>query len=1119
MRLLLLCILFLGGSFLHAQNALPYREGGKWGLISPQKKVILNPVYDFIFNFKDLNYAVFMHHGKYGVVNQKGKEILPPEYNEVKVLNKQFFACQKNGLFEVKNDKGKTFAEGIFKKVTSIGSDLLLAENDTSKLLINTDLEMEYWVNGFQLEVFQNTLILHKPDSCVVINRKLNELAYSSGRYYYYYNNQIFFSTNTLEYRLKDDFQGSFEKDHQPMMNFNLDKSWYVILKNGKYGVFDPLEKKYLLDPEFDWIEWMQGNFYKVKKGDFFGVIDQNGKYFLEAKYNDVFALNNGFYVLNSDYKAGLLSQSGATIIPTQYDWISDETDYYEVFKDAKHGIYSIGGVQIEPPIYDEIRYVEGAFKCYSGPVKNKDGKVIKYKKVVSFSLEGNQVSGRVEFQDVGIINIQDIKSRTRASSNNLTVGVDSIYRWKKEFMKFKDKANEFEIGLWGLRDSAYRSYILKPKYDVIEVFLDRNYTLAGAFSANSKHTLITPFGAIHGPREYEIIDHDNTKRFQKITGYLSLSSVYKNKPALEYFTGKEFVFQSMDTVGALKYTFIDKENEEHVRRISEFGEYVACSPNDQQYIMHSGNFISNIIGNFNDSVPFNKRESAYLDLKFKDTPMKIDHGKWNLIDSEHNKLLKENYDYLENPVRSKYLSVKNGNWGIIAIDTVLLPHQFRELKRMRSKEDSVLISAQKEFQEFIIDSLGNKYEIPNGRTILKREGEAVIYSENGKNGLLNEQLEVLIPADYGRLKHLGHNWYRFRKKGKLGLVHANGNEIPPVFSELTPISESYVLFEQRRKLGVLNHHGDTLIPPKYEKIEFIEDRFVARENGSYFLIDPEILKPKKLKGEFKSQFKNWLIFQNGNALVFYDFQGKLTHKIPNSGFVNCNKDLVHVRSEEGNQFYSDPETLVHTEQGKTDLLTGLYFQKYFDREKVLMKAGVKEEIDKGGIMKISEYGDFLVYKSNGKYRLRNTKTDDRFDFEGNLAKIVSYHQDYFVVQYTDRTMAYVDLEAKPIYNREFEECSPFISGYAIVKEDDETKIFFKDGTMIEGLVYHQIRPLIGGYFKAQILKQYGLVDENKGVLVEAEYDKIQFSNGNIVQLVKDGDVFYYDFSSETFIK
>lgn len=1119
MRNFFLMIGLFGYSFLVAQSSLPFREGGKWGLIDPSKKVILNPTYDFIFNFKNLNYALFMKRGKYGVIDKTGNVTVPARYQTLKILNERFFAFRSQYFFGILNASGETVAPEIFKTALSLSDELILMENDTSKLFINTNSSKNYWTSGFQVEKLNDKLILFNQDSCILLNSELEEIAFSSSRNYYKDPNSLYFSGENSFYFIPDNFIGKFRKEHQPFGNFNADKAWYIVEKNALFGLFDPLNDAYVLQPEYDWFERLNAQFTKVKKGDFFGIIDQNGNWFLKPEFSDVFLFSNGFFVQNSSGKSGLINFNGNPVIPIRYDWISDQQTHYEVELAGRIGIYSKSGVQIESPKYHEIRSVDGSFKCYAGPIKNKKGKVIKYQKVVSFDLTGTRVSGRVEFENVGIINISGIMKKTLRTRDGLNLSQDSIFRWKREEKRLILKAKEYKVKLWGFRDTSFSRYMIRNKFDQIDVFLDRNYTLARLYNYNRRRTLSTPLGDLQYKGKYDLIDHDNIRKYPDYPGFLSLKSVYQNKGYLEFFTGEQFVYRSLDSLSEIRYTFVDDFNSDGTRRVALHGKYQPCNPFDTQVITNSKELFGRINEYFNDSVPFNKREMLIWDFGYKNVPYKIENASWNLITDDHVKLLPENYQFIGNPIRHKYLTKYKGRWGLISRDSTLIPHQFFELDRMRSEEDSIFISAQKQFKEFVIDSLGNKIEIPEGRKIMQIEGNAILFYENGKYGLMNKKLEVLIPAEFGRLKNLGYGWFRYRKRGKIGLLRADGGLIEPKYDELEPLSTEFIKFNFRRNSGLLNSRGDTVLAPIYQSIQVEDEMFIYEEMGKSYIKKKGDLKAKKVKGQFLSVFGAYLVFQYKQDLLLYDEEGKLMNKYKKASYQGHTNTMILIEVDGKNRFYDQSLQLLKEEEGDVELLANNYYKKTIDREIFIHEVDQEQVVDRGNIMKVQNFDHLLVYRSDGRYRLLNTLTKERFDFPPDLAKVVDYQKDYFVIQKTNRKLVYVDLKGQAIYPREFDRASPFENGYAVVEEDGEVKIFYQDGTMIEGLVYHLIRPLDGGFFKAQILKSYGLIDENKGILVKAEYDRILFSNHDLVQLVKDGDVFYYDFGRQVMIK
>ena len=602
MRLYLLFIVFFSGAIGFTQSILPFRNQGKWGLMTPEKKVILKPSYEFIFNFEDLVFAKFMDGGKYGVIDNSGKEIIPAKNNQIKILNKSFFCFKKEAGFGLKNPKGEIVIQPIFRDMVSLRDDLLLAENDSCKLLFHTENFNEVWVKDLVIYPTKNILILKSDDSCVVYDRNLNLIFQSDHRQFYPEENGVSFSSNSGEYFLNENFSGRFESTQKPVFQIQFSEHRFGVKEGGFYGIYDPIERKYHLDPEFDWFEELDGSFYKVKKGDRYGLIDKEASWLLPLNYTDIFLLGDGFFVQGPDYKVGICDRNGRLIVPMKYDWVSEYVDHYQAAIGDQIGIYSKSGRLIEYPAYDEIRSVDGSFKCYSGPIKNERGKVIKYKKVVSFDYTGGQVAGRIEFQNVGIININSVNQNIRFTRDRLNIGVDSIYRWKRIEKKYTIKGDEITAKIWGFRDTSFSRFIVRPKYDKIDVFESRNYTIARKFNYNAFHTIFSPIDALQHRGEHHLIDHDNVNRYPKQRGFLSLSALYKNKEILETYTGENFVFRSIDSARSWQYTYVDEVNSDQTRRVALSGKYVWCSERDLLKLMGAREFISQINSNYNDT-------------------------------------------------------------------------------------------------------------------------------------------------------------------------------------------------------------------------------------------------------------------------------------------------------------------------------------------------------------------------------------------------------------------------------------------------------------------------------------------------------------------------------------
>jgi hypothetical protein len=1116
MKIALYFILFLIGFNLCAQSALPYRSNGLWGVIDENKKVLLKPQYDYIFNYKNAPYTIFLDHNRYGVLDQKGKVVLKALYKEIRIEQQEFFVFKSDKEFGLKDPAGKVLLQDIYKNIQLIGLDVIIGENDSTKVLFNTDKKITKEVKGYQIQKIKNLFLLQNKDSTVLLNLGL-EPVFSSPRLHHYMSERgVIFYNDLSRFEIPFNVEKTFPKNAIPIGNFNSDENTYVVLQEDRYGIYSTEDGKFLLDSKYENIESVS-NFFKIKQDSKYGLIDNRTKIVIPIEYADVFVLGDLFYVQNMDYKSGLIRQNGQVVIPIRYDFIEDFSTYYTVWSGKNVGIYSRSGIQIEPCAFEMIKATENDFKCYSGSIKNKEGKVIKYKKVVSFTLENGQKKGRVEFTDVGIINIESIMGITE--NGGAKISMDSIYRWKRKKKKVVFDREEFNVELWGFKDTTYKRYLISPKFSKIDVFLDRNYSLAKKFNYGRRSVVSFPLNPLLHGGDYELIDHDRVKRFKADKGFMSLSDVYKNKTTIEYFMGNHFNFFSLDSLQGIKYAFIDEENEDQTIRAALTGKYKHCGINDQMAVNDIQSFVSQINSRFNDSVVFTKKNFIGFSAGFKNSSFKIDNGNWILIDKDHQRLSENSYEYISNPIRKKYISKYKGSWGVMTKEGVVLPHDYDAITRLRSEVDSVFVTEKKQFQEFIIDSIGNRVPLKEGIKILSRDGGVLVFTEKGKYGLMDGKFKPIFDADFGRLKYMEHGWFRYRKKGKMGLISVDGNLIPPKFKELSIVNSEYIIIHHKKKKGLLDDRGDTVLSPIYSQIDVFQEVVLVKKEGDFYLGQISSSKLKKVKGEFIGRFSEGFIFQQSKSITLVNGIGKVIRKLSNSKYLEHSDSMILVMSKGVRKIYNSTLQEVFQGQGDYQLLSGPYYVETIKKDKFVREVGTEKIVDRGTIMKVSKFDHLILYKNHGKYRIINSITNEMFHFQHEVAKVMTYHKDYFIVQYKNRTQGFCDLEGKNIYNRNFQSCQKFESNFSVVKDKNELKIFSRQGKLVEGLVYHTITPLYDGFFKAQILKAYGLASENGEVLIENEYDKINYSNNNLVQLHKKGDVFYYNFQTKEMIK
>ncbi|MDW7695065.1 WG repeat-containing protein [Flammeovirgaceae bacterium SG7u.111] len=98
--------LLLISSFSFSQTLFPVREGGKWGAIGQEGKLVIPAKYEHLGSFGSHGLAIFQNNGKSGLVDGKGTEVIPANYEQVKLLKVPFAVVWEDGkcgLVDLKN--------------------------------------------------------------------------------------------------------------------------------------------------------------------------------------------------------------------------------------------------------------------------------------------------------------------------------------------------------------------------------------------------------------------------------------------------------------------------------------------------------------------------------------------------------------------------------------------------------------------------------------------------------------------------------------------------------------------------------------------------------------------------------------------------------------------------------------------------------------------------------------------------------------------------------------------------------------------------------------------------------------------------------------------------------
>jgi len=106
----------LWATCLHAQELIPYRSGELWGYCTPDKKIVIEPQFEFASWFYEglarvanhCDYDCYdVYDGKWGYIDTKGNIVIPIEYDDGFDFVKGFTYVRKDTTWYKINTKGE----------------------------------------------------------------------------------------------------------------------------------------------------------------------------------------------------------------------------------------------------------------------------------------------------------------------------------------------------------------------------------------------------------------------------------------------------------------------------------------------------------------------------------------------------------------------------------------------------------------------------------------------------------------------------------------------------------------------------------------------------------------------------------------------------------------------------------------------------------------------------------------------------------------------------------------------------------------------------------------------------------------------------------------------------
>ena len=175
-----------------------------------------------------------------------------------------------------------------------------------------------------------------------------------------------------LAYAQKDDKYGFINQKGDVIIPFvyeqafSLNNDRALVKQNGKYGIIDKANT--VIQPfNFDWIEPNNSDeILKVKIGDNYGVLNQNGDTLLHIKYDKIGDIENDPILVVYNNKVGYYLQSGDWLIAPKYetnpfvlDWGEFDSGLARIIINEKMGVIDTVDNRIVPAIFESMGMYE----------------------------------------------------------------------------------------------------------------------------------------------------------------------------------------------------------------------------------------------------------------------------------------------------------------------------------------------------------------------------------------------------------------------------------------------------------------------------------------------------------------------------------------------------------------------------------------------------------------------------------------------------------------------------------------------------------------------------------------------------------------------------------------
>lgn len=527
------------------------------------------------------------------------------------------------------------------------------------------------------------------------------------------------------------------------------------------------------------------------------------------------------------------------------------EVNYFLLMQNNKYGVINKNGDIVVDPIYDVVEIPNASkpvFICkgnydqnsgeYNIQVFNDKKEPILYQYYTVEAIKLNNVESNGNYEKSVLKYKSDNKyGLIDFNGNKITDAIyDSIegfnYREGILLVKKSDK-----YGIINIKGAS----IIKPKYD--EILCDEYYTTDSKYDKSgyivgTKTDKGMRYGYIDGIKRKQILKNEYNDIY-RITDKIDDNNIY----LVAFKDGKAGVYQNKKKIINNEYEDIlyNANNDlltlqkTSKQGVSKF-DGTTIIPIEYDNIFFAGEYINAQKGDKIDIYNFDgtKENSEYISRKSvadkKYEIVSTSDDKYKIINNENNKVIDDNYQYVQYLFKNYFSVTKDNKYGIIDSDgNTILDFKYN-IVRLLENSNVIQVIDDKSNIELLDENLESIIKIKDAN-IYTYDNYFKVYSDDSvqyfdKSGKKLESKDVFP----------NNKLFAYKERNKWGFKDKDGNiVVKPIYDMVTEFNEyGYAGIKSKNKWGSINENGDVIKEPTYE----VESNIIPSFIKEYYQVD-----------------------------------------------------------------------------------------------------------------------------------------------------------------------------------------------------------------------------------------------------------------------------------------